>query len=115
MATVQETQDYLDEAGTPSILTSDEARAAIKAFVSSGQTLDEQVTLLVRLLQTAEIVEPDDELRGLFPEGFNKLGAIQREVANASEALRRVVAILREYDEFDARLRNAAEAAGYTV
>jgi hypothetical protein len=115
MATVIETQAYLDEAKTPAVISPAEVEAAVKAFVASGAKVGQEAQLLARLLQAVAIAEPDAGLRGLMEEGFQKVGALQRESRTAETALRNVVLILREFSEWDARFRAKAAELGYVV
>jgi hypothetical protein len=115
MATVIETQDYLDEVKAPAVISPADVEAAVKAFVDGGAKVGQEAQLLARLLQAVAIAEPDTDLRGLMEEGFQKIGALQRESRAAETALRNVVLILREFSDWDAKFRAKAAELGYAI
>lgn len=115
MATVAQTQAFLSEAKAPSVAKPADVMSAVAAFVASGAQVGQQAAKLAQLLQAAEIAEPDEGLRRLMEEGFQKLGALQREAGEAEHALREVVGVLRQIQEWNTRFRAEAAALGYTV
>lgn len=113
--TTTETQAFLDEMKEPSVQPHGEARSAIAAFVpEAGQTL-QQVARLRQLLAAADVAEDEAEVRQQFYEGFQALGALEREINKAEEAARKGAAVLRELDDWFNRLSQVASSHGYDV
>lgn len=115
MATVAETQAYLDEAKSPSLQTLGDMRAALKAFATEYSKFERQVAYLSQRLKDAEITEPDPEVVGKFEIGFQKLGAMRRQISEAERYLRGLYHSGKEFREWDQDLRVICEEKGYTV
>jgi hypothetical protein len=115
MATVSETQAYLAEAKIPSVVATVAVRGATKLYATTVGDMERQAALFAQLLQSAEIAEPDDALRGRFEEGFQKLGALVRQANEIERQMREVVRTYREFKDWDTRLRELAGSLGYTV
>ena len=110
-----ETQSYLDEMKTPSLINQAAVRTAIKIFAQKSGDVQRQASHLAQLLQDAEIAEPDAVLRGKFEEAFQLFGALERQTAELRRALRQVVGVYRRLKTLDAEMRTLAAALGYTV
>jgi hypothetical protein len=115
MATNTDTQAYLAELKTPSLITGAAVRVATKLYAQTNGDLGRQIALLAKLLQLAEIAEQDDALRGLFEEGFQKFGALERQATEMERLQREVVRTFRDLVDWDARVRVVAGALGYTI
>ena len=115
MATNADTQTYLIETKTPSVITPALANAATKVFSDKMGDAACQTALQVKLLQTAEMVEADVGLRQQMEEGFQKLNALARAEANLQREMRAAVLTYREFLDWDSRFRAIAAPLGYTV
>ena len=115
MATVQETQDYLDEAKTPSTGTPAQAQAAIRAFIAPGSKMMRQAVLWRELLETSELVEPDEILLGKYEECRQKFMAMERIMTDVRGKMTDLVGAYRQWQELDAEMRTIAQGLGYTV
>jgi len=115
MATNVDTQTYLAELKAPSIVTGAAVRVATKLYAQTNGDVGRQIALLAKLLQIAEIAEQDDALRGLFEEGFQKFGALERQATDLERIQREVVRTFRDLNDWDARVRAVAGPLGYAI
>lgn len=115
MATVTDTQAYLNEVKAPTVIGGATVRTATRNYVEAVGDMERQVALFAKLLQAAEMAEPDDVLRGQFEEGFQKLGALARQANEIERLMREVVRTYRDFKEWDVRVREIAAPLGYTV
>ena len=116
MPTDPTTQAFIDEVRNPGAVTPANIRNAIAAFVPQAGKTGQQVERWAELLAAAEIAEPDNDVRAVIEEGFQKIGALRRQRAESERHLRDMARTLVEIQEWYAeRFRPAAEAAGYTV
>lgn len=115
MATNTDTQAYLAESKTPTVMTPAQAKTASRAYSDKIGDAARQTALQLKLLQAAEIAEADDGLRQQMEEGFQKLNALARAEANIQREIRAAVSTYREFLEWDARFRAVAGDFGYTV
>lgn len=110
-----ETQDYLDEAKTPSVIGRAQIQAAMKAFANALGEGNEQATKWARLLQAAEMAETDPEVAGKFEEIFQKLRAMKRISDELERHTRDLALCHREFASLDSDLRVIAEEKGFTT
>ena len=118
MATHPETQAYLDEAKTPSIVPligSGSLAAGSKAFAKRAGEAMQQIARLEAALQMSEIVEDNDELSALYEMQTQRLAAMRRSLEEHHRAARALRLQLRDFHVDDALMRVKALAAGYTV
>src|SRR5690242_20465499 len=115
MATVPETQALLDELKAPSIITAAQINAGVKNFAPGIGKVISEAGVLARLAQDSEIAEPDDGLRALYGELFQKIGAMRRIGGEMERDTRDIVACMREVADVVQRIRTAAAALGYTI
>ena len=115
MATNADTQAYLTEAKSPTVLTPATAQGATKTYAGLVGDLNREMGLLAKLLQAAEIAEADVGLRGQFAEGFQKLGALDRASTELQRIMREVIGTYRDFADWEARMRSVAGPLGYTV
>lgn len=116
MATVVETQAYLNEAKTPTVIAPAAVKSAIKAWVPNGGKVGQQANLWARLLQDSELEEPDDALSGLYEEAFNIFSAMRRLTGEIELKQRQLIALYKgQFTPLDARMRVIAATLGYTV
>ena len=115
MATVTETQTYLDEVKTPSVIGPGVVNNAFKALVSPVGAASQQVASWAALLQASEMTEPDGSLVGNYEMLFQKFGALVRELEVVRHASRDVVRSYRDFLKLDAKMRTEAAALGYIV
>ena len=110
-----QTQAYLDETKTPSIVTLAEAKAALLAFAPEIGKLARQCAVYQEKMYGAVVAEADDGL-------VDALDVAQRELETLNSAVGQVISLLRQSHEFgkrfkvaDDEVRVVASPLGYTV
>ena len=115
MPVVTETQTFLTESKTPAIIGYAAMITAMEvASPRIGEMMREQAVLL-QMLQQAGIKDTSPELSAKIEEGYNKLGALQRQLSEMQRELRETVATWRAYKAWDTSLRSALAGIGYTL
>lgn len=115
MATVPETQAYLTEAKTPTVIGFGGFTTATKQYLSFVGRMVQQAQKELALLEEAHMVEPDVDLAKTFEATKMKLKAMIREGAALQKALAEMHKAGREWKVEDASMRAAAAPLGYTV
>lgn len=115
MATVTETQAYLDEAKNPSVIDAAALVIALRAFAPTAGDVIQQSGRLARLLQDSELIEADAQLVGKYEEIFQKFQAMRRVAGEIERSTRALINTWRDWSKLDAELRVRASELGYMV
>lgn len=115
MATVTETQTYLDEVKTPSVIIPSAVNTAFKALIQPVGDASQQIAKWAALLRDSEMSEPDAVLLGKYEEVFQKFGALVRELGQVEAASRNVTSSYKDFLRLDSEMRVIAAGLGYTV
>ena len=115
MATVQETQDFLDEMAAPSIQTRAAVKSAAKPFQLAIGLLDQQAAIFRSLIMDSNIVEPAVAITQKYNEYDELLKGQKRLIQEMQDRLRSLVQGARRTIELEQEIRDLAEAEGYTV
>ena len=115
MATVTETQTYLDEVKTPTVILPGAVNSAFKALIAPVGDASQQVAKWAKLLRDSEMSEPDEVLLGKYEQTFQKCGALVRELGQVENASRDVTRSYKDFLALDAEMRTIAAGLGYTV
>ncbi len=115
MATVMETQNYLDEVKSPTVIAPGAVRNAFKALIQPLGDASQQVAKWAKLLRDSEMSEPDEVLLGKYEETFQKFGALVRELGKVEAASRDVTRSYKDFLALDAEMRAIAAGLGYMV
>lgn len=104
----QELQDFIAEARTPEIISGPAIVQAIRNYLAGGAKVGEQVARWKRMLQAAEVAETDPAVRPLYEQGFQLLGALEREVARTAKPMRRIHETVGQLGSWLADVEDAA-------
>lgn len=107
----KKTKAYLAEAAAPTSLTKADFEKAVETFLPALDGIADQAVRLSRALQSAEISEPDDDIRSLFEEAAQKHGAVIRMAGEARRLMRDMVSAEREVESHSKRLADAVAKA----
>ena len=115
MATVPETQAFIDELNTPTVNTKAQVRVAMKPFQVEVNDMCQQLARTRRLLGESEMEEPSDAIRSKF-EGFDdSLRTGERLLTEIHKVIRETERHFRAMVVAENEIKDLAEAEGYTV
>jgi len=115
MATVIETQAYLDETKTPGTMTPALAKAALVSFLPKGSKIVRQAAVWRELAELAELSETDAELVGKFEAIIDNAKTFERLMNDIRRHMRDLVITYRVRQEQDDDFRAMAATKGYNT
>ena len=115
MATVSETQAFINELDTPSHHTKVQLKTWMKASAKVVRLQGQQIALLHGQLQEAIEVEPDDVIAGKMETLEQQVLAQGRILGNIAKEGRNLRTSRKLLAELVVELRALAKTAGYTI